>query len=216
MKKNKKNFQKNFRIFPSKKLKIFWSFRKIFVFLYYKNTTLFRKSNFIGIKIMLKKTKNSEEKFLTKIFESYEDFQNYLEYHPNEKINGCSELFLKNYLLSFELYQKFNETNYYCWNCMGCEDCINCQSCHNCFNCQDCDDCIGCHYCFFDVRCFYCKRANFCTDCEDCDDCTECIKCETLRKSKNCTNVKYGNEISNIKLKNKMVDFYHYILTGEE
>jgi len=60
----------------------------------------------------------------TQIFKSYSDFLN----RPDKTINGVSKDFAKMY----PNYQKDNQTNIDCWNCVGCTYCNGCVECRYC------------------------------------------------------------------------------------
>ena len=87
----------------------------------------------------------------TRIFKNYEEFQEYLNSHPNEKCNGCSQEFLVHSKFTrsealedqFKYYLKMNASNSSCWNCYRCENCEGCIECSFCKECENCGKSSG-------------------------------------------------------------------------
>ena len=75
----------------------------------------------------------------TEIFNSYEEFLN----RPDKSINGISI----NFALKYPNYEKDNETNNNCYNCLNCNNCINCDYCINCSYCTNSSLCDEYHHC---------------------------------------------------------------------
>ena len=65
----------------------------------------------------------------TKIFKNYEEF---LE-REDKDINGVSPEFAE----INPKYEKENETNKACWNCIRCRDCSGCSDCIRCSGCSN-------------------------------------------------------------------------------
>jgi hypothetical protein len=74
-----------------------------------------------------------KENIKTQIFNSYDDFFN----KEDKLINGVSKEFTKVY----SNYEKMNDNNRDCWNCVDCE------GCNSCWSCDDCKGCVGCYHC---------------------------------------------------------------------
>jgi hypothetical protein len=76
-------------------------------------------------------------------------------------------------------YEHNNETNSYCWNCLGC---VNCIGCDNCVNCVWCIECTSCKLC---VHCEKCKDTHYSTGCEYIQD---SVNCHLVKFSQFCEN----------------------------
>ena len=88
----------------------------------------------------------------TQIFESYEAFSQ----RKDKTINGVSQAFAEQH----DIYERDNQTNLGCWNCLTCRQCINC------IDCEKCTFCLGCRVC---------EESRSCIDCTRCDHCDQCI-----------------------------------------
>lgn len=109
----------------------------------------------------------------TEIFPDYDAFLA----RPDKKVNGVSPGAAARY----PDYEKYNDSNEGCWECIGCTDCkysIHCGSSHGC---------VGSTFCVF---CTGCENCAGCLGCDVCTNCTECIECV------GCTDCAYSNELT--------------------
>jgi len=69
----------------------------------------------------------------TKVYETYEQFAS----REDKSANGVSPAFAEKH----PDYEKENESNVGCWNCIYCNHCSYCRDCEGCQNCKDCKAC---------------------------------------------------------------------------
>jgi len=62
----------------------------------------------------------------------------------NPRINIATKDFLKENNTTFVEFEKQNETNDGCVNCLGCVECIACRECFGCFKCAHSTKCVDC------------------------------------------------------------------------
>ena len=85
----------------------------------------------------------------TKVFNSYKEYCEELEYTPN--LNGVSAEFAKQH----PNFVEDNSTNKSCWNCISCTKCYDCDDCKQC---DDCSYCLRCENCSHSCRSINCKN----------------------------------------------------------
>ena len=98
----------------------------------------------------------------TKVFNSYKEYCEELEYTPN--LNGVSSEFAKQH----PNFVEDNSTNKSCWNCISCTKCYDCHSCKECNECSYCTKCENCDHCSYCTECETCDHSYISNNCKNC------------------------------------------------